>query len=169
VGDLVRIGNESGAVETIGVRLIKVRKFDGELLMVPAGEVRIFGNKSIGFARVIVEVGLSYGQAFETVRPVMEEVAHAWAEQRREILLEDEPQIQALTAFGESSVTARIVVQVKPGEQFAAERDLRVMLKRAFDERGVEIPFPQRTVHLLADAAPPAPPPPMTADDADGG
>ncbi len=50
--------------------------------------------------------------------------------------------------LGDSAVTARIVVQVRPGEQFQAERDLRQLVKSRFDERGVEIPFPRRTVYV---------------------
>ena len=50
-GDLIRIGDDAGVVEYVGLRLIKVRKFNGELLMVPAGELRTFGNQSVGFAR----------------------------------------------------------------------------------------------------------------------
>lgn len=74
VGDLVRVGNDTGTVEHIGVRLIKVRKFDGELLMIPAGELRIFGNRSIGFVRAIVEIGLAYEQDLDTILPVIERV-----------------------------------------------------------------------------------------------
>jgi len=153
VGDLVRIGNEAGTVEEIGVRLIRVRKFDGEMLMVPAGELRIFGNKSIEFARVIVPVGLSYEQDVDTVLPVMERVAREWMESVDDgILLEDDPTIQGLMDFGDSSVTARIVMKVRPGEQFQAERDLRLRLKSAFDELGIEIPFPRRTVYTRPES-----------------
>lgn len=149
VGDLVRIGNDTGTVEEIGVRLIRVRKFDGELLMVPAGELRVFGNKSIAFARVVVPVGLSYEQDVDTVLPVMQRVADAWAETAEADLLPDEPPtVQALMDFGDSAVTARIVAKVKPGTQFDAERDLRLRLKRAFDARGIEIPFPRRTLYV---------------------
>jgi small conductance mechanosensitive channel len=159
VGDLVSIGNTIGTVEEIGVRLVKVRKFDGELVMIPAGEIRMFGNKSMGWARVVVPVGLSYGQDVDAILPIMEEVASEWAAEHEEILLEDSPTVQGLMDFGDSSVTARVVMQVKPGEQFAAERELRMRLKRAFDEHEVEIPFPQRTVHVLdEDSAPPRTP-----------
>ncbi len=162
VGDLVRIGNDAGTVEAIGVRLIRVRKFDGEMLMVPAGELRIFGNKSIEFARVIVPVGLSYEQDIDTVLPVMERVAREWMESvDDDMLLDDEPAVQGLMDFGDSSVTARIVMKVRPGEQFAAERDLRRMLKKEFDELGIEIPFPRRTVYTRTEPAPP----PTTIDD----
>jgi moderate conductance mechanosensitive channel len=148
VGDNVKIGSEAGVVEHIGVRLIKVRKFDGELLMVPAGELRIFGNRSIGFARLIVTVGLSYEQDIETVLPVMERVAREWADTKRHLLMEENPVVQAIMDFGDSSVTARIVCQVTPGEQFGAEREIRLLLKREFDRLGIEIPFPRRTVYM---------------------
>ena len=166
VGDLVNIGSTTGTVEEIGVRLVKVRKFDGELVMIPAGEIRTFGNRSVNWARVVVPVGLSYDQDVDAVLPVINEVAQAWASENEDILLEEAPQVQGLLDFGDSSVTARVVVQVTPGEQFAAERELRMRLKRAFDERGVEIPFPQRTVHVLEDASGPARTPESSATDA---
>lgn len=153
VGDLVRVGSEAGAVEEIGVRMIKVRKFDGELLMVPSGELRIFGNKSITFIRVVVDVPLSYEQDIETVLPVIKRVADEWAEQRREILLEPEPLVLAIMAFDASSVNARVAIKVIPGEQFQAERDLRLMLKREFDALGIEIPFNRQTVYLRREAS----------------
>lgn len=148
VGDLVKIGTEAGTVEHIGIRLIRVRKFDGEVLMVPAGELRVFGNRSIGYARLIVNVGLSYEQDIETILPIMERVAKEWASDKQQILREEEPLVQAITDFADSSINARIVVMVAPGEQFAAEREIRVLLKREFDRLGIEIPFPRRTIYV---------------------
>ena len=148
VGDLVRIGEDAGTVEYIGIRLIKVRRLNGELLMVPAGELRIFGNRSIGFARALVIVGLSYEQDIETVLPVMERVANQWAEEHADLLLDEPPAVHSITDFAESSITARILVKVRPGEQFEAERALRLRLKREFDLLGIEIPFPRRTVYM---------------------
>lgn len=154
VGDVIRIGQDEGVVEYIGVRLIKVRRFNGELLMVPAGELRVFGNRSIDFARVIVNVGLSYGDDHERVLKVMERVALAWAEEHRDILKEENPLVQGITDFAESSVNARIIVMVIPGEQWEAERQLRRAIKTAFDAEGIEIPFPQRTIHVQGGAPP---------------
>jgi small conductance mechanosensitive channel len=146
VGDVVRIGTDEGLVEHIGVRLIKVRKFSGELLMVPAGELRIFGNSSIDYVRVVVNVGLSYEQDLDATLAVMDQVLQDWAAVHRDIMLAEPPQVQAITRFGDSSVNARLVVQVKPGEQFQAERDLHLALKRAFDAAGIALPYPHRTV-----------------------
>jgi small conductance mechanosensitive channel len=53
-----------------------------------------------------------------------------------------------LLSFGESGLTIRVVARVKPGAQWAAERELRVRLKKAFDATGVEVPFPRQVVYL---------------------
>jgi len=155
VGDLVSVDGTIGTVEEISVRLIKVRKFDGELVMIPAGDVRTFGNKSMDWARVVVPVGLNYEQDVDAILPIMEQVVQEWAADNEDILLEDEPQVQGLMDFGDSSVMARITAEVKSGEQYAGERELRQRLKRTFDEQGVEIPFPQRTVHAIEEASGP--------------
>lgn len=149
-GDLIRMNDEVGVVEYVGLRLIKVRKFNGELLMIPCGELRTFGNQSIGFARVIVNVGLSYEADIDETIRALEDVAEEWAEteEAKAVMVEEAPQVQALTELGDSAVMARIIVQVRPGEQFEAERTIRALVKRRFDERGVEIPFPRRTVYV---------------------
>ena len=166
VGDLVTIDGHTGTIEEIGVRLIKLRKFDGELVMIPAGEVRTFGNKSVQWARAIVPVGLSYGQDVDAILPVMERVATEWVAEHEDIVLDESPQVQGLMDFGDSSVTARVVVRVAPGEQYAAERELRQRLKRAFDAKGIEIPFPQRTTHVVQSEAPTRTPEADPASDA---
>ncbi len=158
VGDLVTYGSTTGTVEGISLRLVKVRKFDGELVMIPAGELRTFGNKSVGFARVIVPVGVSYEQDLDEILEVLAAVASEWAAvpENKEVMLEQAPAVQAVTNLGDSSVEARIVVQVIPGEQFPAERALRAMIKRRFDAEGIEIPFPRRTVYMRQETELPA-------------
>ncbi len=158
VGDLVTIGSHTGTVEGISLRLVKVRKFDGELVMIPAGDLRAFGNKSMGFARVIVPIGVSYEQDLDEILEVLNEIASEWAAvpENKEVMLEEAPTVQAVTNLGDSSVEARIVVQVIPGEQFPSERELRAMIKRRFDADGIEIPFPRRTVYMRQEPDPPA-------------
>ena len=148
VGNIVKVGTEEGIVEDIGVRIIKVRRLNGELIMIPAGELRIFGNKSVGFMRAVVVVGLPYGQETEPIMEVMNQVLMDWAKDNSEILLDEEPIVHAITEFADSSVNARMVAKVLPGMQYDAERELRRRLKRAFDEKGIGIPFPQRTLHI---------------------
>lgn len=148
VGHLITFQNETGSVEHIGLRLIRIRKLNGEVVMIPAGELRVFTNKSLGYARAVVEVGVAYEQDIEAVLPVMERVAREWMESHTELTLESDPTVQAITQFGDSSVMVRLMFKVVPGEQFDAERDLRRNIKAAFDEAGIEIPFPRRTLYI---------------------
>ena len=134
VGDTVRIGTDEGTVEQMGVRLLKVRKFNGELLMVPAGELRVFGNRSIGFARAIVDVTIPYDRPAAPLLETMQRVADAWADAHPDVQLDERPSVLALTEFGAEAARARIVARVTPGAQFAAERDLRLALLDAFDD-----------------------------------
>ena len=172
-GDLIRLGDDTGTVEYVGLRMIKVRKFNGELLMVPAGELRTFGNQSVGFARVIVNVGLAYEQNVDDVLAALRDVAEEWAatEAAQAIMLEEAPEVQAVLDLGDSAVQARVVVQVRPGEQFAADRELKRLIKARFDEKGVEIPFPRRMIYVKGmggETASDAPAAPPAADDRAG-
>lgn len=148
VGDIIRVGTDTGWVEDIGLRMIKVRRLNGELLMIPAGDLRTFGNNSIGFARAVVEVGLTYGQDVDRAMEVMQEVADEWAKSNKGLLQDEDPVVQAITAFGDSSVNARILIKMDPGKQWEMERQIRRMLKIAFDREGIVIPFPQRSLHI---------------------
>ncbi|MDT7857548.1 mechanosensitive ion channel family protein [Rubrivirga sp. S365] len=168
-GDLIRIGDDVGTVEYVGLRLIKVRKFSGELLMVPAGEVRTFGNQSVGFARVVVTVALSYEQDAHEALRVLEAVAEEWAatDAAKDAMVDDAPEVQGLLSLDDSGVTARIIVQVRPGEQFAADRAIRTLVKQRLAEAGVEIPFPRRTVYVRSSGGAAASPEDAAAAGAD--
>ena len=157
-GDLITHGGQTGTVEYVGLRLIKVRTFSGELLMIPAGELRVFGNHSVGYARVVVPVSLAYEQNLDSVLDALTAVAAEWAETEfaQSVMLEDAPSVQSVTELGESGVTARIIVQVRPGEQFEADRQLKRLVKTRFDEQNIEIPFPRRTVYVKTEGGPPS-------------
>jgi len=154
VGDTVRIGTDEGTVEHVGVRLIKVRRFNGELLMVPAGELRIFGNKSIGFARAIVDVALPYTAPLRTLLEALDRAARTWAEAHPELIQGEPPEVQAITELAEPAARARIVVTTPPGLQWTAERSLRLAVLDALAATGHT---PVSTVSLTA-LVPPAPP-----------
>lgn len=155
VGDVVRIEQDTGVVESITLRLIKLRKYNGELVTIPAGEMRIFGNSSVGFTRAIVNIGLSYEQDTETTLEALQKVVTEWAslEENKTVMLENEPQVHALMNLADSSVDARIAVQVIPGQQDRCTRELRLLIKKRFDEWGIDIPFPRQVVYVRNEEA----------------
>src|SRR6185295_11394638 len=62
VGDVIEVGQHSGVVESVGLRVTKIRKFSGELRIVPNGELTAFGHHTAGWARLVVEVSIDYGE-----------------------------------------------------------------------------------------------------------
>ena len=146
-GDSVNIGEHSGTVEVIGLRNIHLRKFSGELRVIPYGEVNSFGNFNRGYMRAIVEVGVAYEQDVEKGMKTLEEIANKWAEENKDIVLEP-PVIQGILSLGSSEVTLRVAIKVKPLTHWGAERELKKRIKDTFDKEGIEIPFPRQVVYL---------------------
>ncbi|MHC2994464.1 MAG: mechanosensitive ion channel family protein [Candidatus Atribacteria bacterium] len=147
VGDSVNVGEHSGKVEVIGLRNIHLRKFSGELRVIPNGEVASFGNFNRNYMRAIVEVGVAYEQDVEKGMKALEEIANKWAEENKDIVKEP-PVVQGILSLGSSEVILRIATKVKPMTHWGAERELKRRIKDAFDEKGIEIPFPRQVVYL---------------------
>ena len=147
VGDSVNVGEHSGTVEVVGLRNIHLRKFSGELRVIPYGEVTNFGNLNKGYMRAIVEVGVAYEQDIEKGMKALEEIADKWTEENKDIVLEP-PIVQGVLSLGSSDVTLRIAIKVKPMTHWGAERELMRKIKDTFDKKGIEIPFPRQVVYL---------------------
>ena len=147
VGDSVNVGEHSGTVEVIGLRNIHLRKYSGELRVIPYGEVASFGNFNKGYMRAIVKVGVAYEQDVEKGMKTLEEIADKWAEENKDIVLEA-PIVQGVLSLGSSEVTLRVSIKVKPMTHWGAERELKRRIKSTFDEKGIEIPFPRQVVYL---------------------
>jgi small-conductance mechanosensitive channel len=152
VGDVITVGEHTGRVEHISVRTTQIRKYNGELWSIRNGELNVFGNVNRDFSRAIVDVGVAYEADLRRAMAVLQEVGERWAAAHRDLVLAP-PEVQGIMAFGESQVTLRLVLTVKPQQHWAAERELRLMLKEAFDRAGIEIPFPRRVTIMR-----PAPP-----------
>ena len=147
VGDSVNVGEHSGTVEVIGLRNIHLRKYSGELRVIPYGEVNSFGNFNRGYMRAIVKVGVAYEQDVEKGMKILEEIANKWAEENKDIVLEA-PVIQGILSLGSSEITLRVAIKVKPLTHWGAERELKRRIKDTFDKKGIEIPFPRQVVYL---------------------
>jgi len=147
VGDVIAVGEHSGTVEAINLRNIHLRKFSGELRIIPNGEVGNFGNLNKGFMRAVVEIGVAYEQDVEKGMKALEKIADRWAEENKDIVLEP-PVVQGINSLGSSDVILRIAIKVKTTTQWGAERELKRRIKNEFDKAGIEIPFPRQVIYL---------------------
>ncbi|MDQ7859048.1 MAG: mechanosensitive ion channel family protein [Armatimonadota bacterium] len=146
VGDVVRIGDVTGEVERVGLRTTLVRRYSGELVTFPNGQILQFGNMSRRFMRAIVRVGVAYEADVQRAMTIMARVGREWAEAHPQAAL-GAPEVQGIQEFGASGIVTQLAVMVAPGAVGAAEQELRLRLKQAFDAEGVAMASPQRVVY----------------------
>lgn len=149
VGDIIDVGEATGTVEMVGLRVTRLRDLEGVVWYVRNGELMRVGNHSQGWARAVMDVGIGYHNDVEHAEEVMLEVAEELADDESwsELILE-KPDVWGVENLGDNSVVLRLVVKTKPLEQWKVARELRARIKERFDAEGVEIPFPQQTVWI---------------------
>jgi small conductance mechanosensitive channel len=149
VGDIIDVGEASGVVEEITLRTTRIRDVNGTVWFIPNGEIRRIGNLSQQWARAVLDIEVAYDTEIPFAMSVIKDVADSvWQDQLDSATVLEEPEIWGVEEFGASAIAIRLVLKVEPGEQFATAREVRKRLKAAFDEHGIEIPFPQRVVWM---------------------
>jgi small conductance mechanosensitive channel len=154
VGDIIDVGSAVGVVEGVSLRTTQIRDIQGTLWHVPNGEIHRVANKSQQWARAVLDVEVAYDTNVNLAMSVIKTVADSvWQDALPNATIVEEPEIWGVENFGSDAIAIRLAVKVEPGEQWATSREIRRRLKDAFDEQGIEIPFPQRTiwVHNVTD------------------
>lgn len=158
VGDVIEVGEIIGTVENISLRATRVRDVEGTVWHVANGEINQVGNHSQLWSNCVIDVDVAYDTDVRKAIALLDEVADAmWqesasAENGMEMIVAD-PVVQGVQALGESAVTLRLVVKTEPKSQWQVQRELRLRIKEAFDDAGITIPFPQRTVRVVGNDA----------------
>lgn len=147
-GDVVTVADKGGLVEEVTLRYIKLRDYDGNVHFIPNGAITTVTNMSRGFAFSVIDVGVAYRENIEEVIEVMKRVG---AELRnapafQDKILED-MEMAGVDKWDDSAVVIRCRFKVPPLEQWGVRREYLKRLKQAFDERGIEIPYPHITVY----------------------
>lgn len=157
VGDIVDLvttqGPVSGVVELVGVRVTQVRDVNGTLWYVRNGEITNVGNKSQGWARVILDIPAPYTSDIDEVEKTMLDTAQGLADDvtwRRKIL--EKPEVWGIESISAEALVIRLVMKVRSGDQFDIARELRRRMKIALDELGVTLPALNRLVLAGLDA-----------------
>ncbi len=148
VGDVVCFGDTCGSVEHISLRLTMIRDLDGTVHHIPHGEVKVVSNMTKGYARVNLDVGVGYGSDISKVIEVINRVGWELSEDpywKDQIM--EAPAFLRIDTFGDSALVVKILGKTQPLSQWDVTGELRKRLKSAFDEAGIEIPFPQRVIH----------------------
>ncbi|MGB3770389.1 MAG: mechanosensitive ion channel family protein [Rhodococcus sp. (in: high G+C Gram-positive bacteria)] len=143
VGDIVDLGEATGTVETVGLRVTTVRDISGTLWYVRNGEVLRVGNMSQGHAVAVLDLPVSHKANIDVACEVAERTAQdsidrgAFAD---DIL--EAPQMLGVDAVTADTVTLRLTIKVRPGRQWAVQRQLHRQILEAFDDADIPAPYP---------------------------
>jgi len=147
VGDVVQAGGVSGLVESMNLRTIVLRDLDGRVHVVPNGEIKIVSNLTKGWSRAVIDLGIGMSENVDDVVRLLKEIGEAMRREPQFATAMVEPvEVYAIEGFGESDVKIRMLAKTLPLRQWDVGRELRRRIKIAFDERGIEIPYPHRVV-----------------------
>ncbi|GAA0524092.1 mechanosensitive ion channel protein MscS [Saccharopolyspora subtropica] len=156
VGDVVDLGEATGTVEAVGLRVTTLRDINGTVWYVRNGEILRVGNSSQGFAVAVVDFPISHTSDVQKAIEVAGKVATDAA--AREPLSKDvlePPEMLGVDQITADTITLRLTTKVRPGRQWAVQRRLRAEIKRAYDDEDIEPPYPYgRPVPPISPAKP---------------
>ena len=161
VGDVIEANatglTVTGKVEQISLRTTSVRAFDGTLHFIPNGNIQSVGNRSKGWARAIVDIGIGYGESLERVNGVLDGLfEEIRTDPKLASAIISGPEVLGVEMMTDYEVVLRIVAEVRPSRRFDIERELRGRVKERFDREGIEIPFPHRVMISRPEGPSPA-------------
>ena len=147
VGDVVDLGMAEGVVERVGIRVTEIRDVSGTLWFVRNGEILRVGNHTQDWSRVILDLPVPYDSNIDEIQNLLLESAQTFAASRdwRRKVIED-PEVWGVQSLSAEAITLRLVIKVRAGEQWAAQRALYRALKETLDQRKVDIPPLNRMV-----------------------
>lgn len=159
VGDVITVGGTTGAVEKLTVRSVSLRDVEGVFHIIPFSSVDMVSNFTRDFSFFVCDMGVAYREDMENAKQAMMD---AFEELRQDpeqaaVILGDMEWF-GLNSFGDSAIVLRSRIKTLPGKQWGVGRAYNLILKRLFDERGIEIPYPHMTLYWGEDRSGNAPP-----------
>jgi small-conductance mechanosensitive channel len=147
-GDVVKIGDHAGSVEVVTLRYVQLRDYDGNVHYVPNGNISTVINMTRGFSNAVMDIRVAYRENVDEVMAVMHSVAAGLREDtvfQPKILADLE--MAGVDSWADSAVVIRCRFRTVALEQWGVKREYLRRLKAAFDEHGIEIPYPHMTMY----------------------
>ncbi|MBI3840112.1 MAG: mechanosensitive ion channel [Planctomycetia bacterium] len=153
VNDVVKIGQITGQVERITLRTTMLRDAEGHVHFIPHGQIATVTNTTHGWSRAVFEIRIAYRENIDRAIEVLMQLARELcASEPYSALVLDEPVMLGVDALADSGVVLKFHIKTRPLHQAAVKRELLRRIKNKFDELGIEIPYPQLTIHGRDDS-----------------
>jgi small-conductance mechanosensitive channel len=156
-GDYIKLeGGPEGYVEGVGWRSTRIRTLPNNIVIIPNSKVSesIITNYFLPERRMalLLNIGVGYGSDSRRVERILLEEATQASSELEGLLADPPPIVRFIPGFGESALHFTLICQVREFvDQYSVQHELRHRIFQRFKKEGIEIPFPQRTVHLRKD------------------
>lgn len=147
-GDVISAAGVFGTVERVGLRITVLRSFDGNVHFIPNSKIDVVTNMTKTYSYCMLRIGVAYREDIDEVFEVIEEVSASL--QRDEPFaqwIEEPVEILGLDEFSDSAMIVKARIKVEPIRQWKVKYEFNRRLKKVFDERNIEIPFPHVTLY----------------------
>ena len=149
VGDWVDVGGHEGEVESLSIRTVSLRDSAGNVHTVPFSVVGTVLNYTRDYSNVVLNIGIGYQENVDEVMQVIVDLGREMAEDPTLAPNIITPLVvQGVQSLDDSAVVIRARFRVRAGTQWGLKREFNRRMKNRFDELGIEIPFPHRTVYF---------------------
>jgi small-conductance mechanosensitive channel len=134
------------------MRVVVLRDLQGAMHIIPNSEIKVVSNLTRGWSRAVVDVGVGYEEDVDRALSVVrDEAARFSTDPEWGPQLDGPVEVPGIEALGDSAMVIRSLIKTQPGSQWSAAREYRRRLKLRLDRENIEIPFPQRRVHVHVD------------------
>jgi len=139
VGDNIDIDGKCGIVESIGLRLTRIRDFNGDLHTIPNGSITKVTNHSRGNLRIMVDVDISRSADIDRATEVIEALGTRFCEENEDVV--DCPKVLGISALKDTAITIRIMAMTKPQANAPLEMKLRREVIDTLLKEKIDMPF----------------------------
>lgn len=141
LGDVIEIAGKSGVVEQITLRVVVLRDLEGARHIIPNSEIRTVSNKTAGWGRAVIDIGVGVAEDLDRVLAVtQDETGRLSQDEEWQPMLDGIPEVWGVETIGDNRIVVRIVARTQPGAQWGIGRELRRRLKLRFDAEGIRLP-----------------------------
>ena len=148
VQDVVKINDLGGLVEEINLRITVLRDLQGRVIIIPNGEIKAVINYTRGYSQALLDIGVAYKENVDQVMDIIKEIGKEMREDPYFTkLILDDLEMFGVDDFSDSAVMIKFRIKTRPIKQWEVSREFKRRLKNKFDELGIEIPFPHRTLY----------------------
>ncbi|ETX30492.1 mechanosensitive ion channel domain-containing protein [Roseivivax isoporae] len=151
VGDVVTVGGTTGTIEKLTIRSVSLRDLQGVFHIIPFSSVDMVSNYMRDFSFCVTDMGIAYRENVDEAREAMLDAFEELRAGEQGISILEDLEWFGVNALGDSAVVLRARIKTLPGKQWGVGRAYNEILKKIFDARGIEIPFPHQTLYFGED------------------